>query len=265
MKPFTLLAVSSSLMLWGCQFRTLDEDLSGTALSETATEDFCTDYHWGYEGDHAPDTWSICYGTCGGDAQSPVDIWNPLTDNSLQTIHPDYEEVPTDIINNGHTVECEYEPGSILMLNGLPYELLQFHFHAGSEHTVRGKQYPLEVHLVHRNVATGKLAVIGVFFQRGRSNPILQTIMDHMPLQEGDHYASAAHIDADNLLPDNRTYYTYSGSLTTPPCSEIVTWIVMDKPIFASQAQLDAFDNVLHDNFRPVQPINGRTIRKRVD
>ena len=89
--------------------------------------------------------------------------------------------------------------------------------------------------------------------------------MDHMPLQEGDHYASAAHIDADNLLPDNRTYYTYSGSLTTPPCSEIVTWIVMDKPIFASQAQLDAFDNVLHDNFRPVQPINGRTIRKRVD
>lgn len=265
MRPFTFLTLAAAALAFsGCNYRSIDQDLSGEnpGLDAIVAEDFCTDFHWAYDGDSGPDFWSLCYGTCGGDAQSPVDIWNPLTDHSLPVVNPDYEEVPIELFNNGHTIEFEYEGGSYLTLNGQSYELLQFHFHAGSEHTIRGKQYPLEVHLVHRHAATNQLAVIGVFFTKGRPNPFLDNFMGHLPHDEDDHYSSEHHVDAEDLLPANRSYFTYSGSLTTPPCSEIVTWIVMEKPVFASEEQLDAFADILHDNYRPVQPINGRVIRK---
>jgi carbonic anhydrase len=221
----------------------------------------CTEYHWEYDGDSAPETWPVCTSDCGGNAQSPVNIAGATTDASLMALETHYEQVPIELINNGHTVEFEYEAGSVLKLNGDDYALLQFHFHTSSEHTVDGTQYPMEAHLVHRNSA-GALAVIGIFFEEGSENAFLKNFSDHLPAAAEDHFSSEDVVNVESLLPSNAHYYTYTGSLTTPPCSEIVTWLVMKAPVEASALQISAMHSIVHDNYRPVQPLNGRTIRE---
>ena len=137
-----------------------------------------------------------------------------------------YSDSKADIINNGHTVQFNYDGGSTLTFNGKEFELLQFHFHADSEHTVGGTQFPLEVHLVHSN-PDGSLAVIGIFFEEGDENALLAAYFDNIPEHEDDHYADSGTFNVGDILPSNMSYYHYTGSLTTPPCSEIVNWIVI--------------------------------------
>ena len=221
----------------------------------------CTAFEWGYEGDEGPSHWAECTVDCGGTVQSPVDLKGEVADAALMSLGTHFEEVPVEVINNGHTVEFEYEAGSTFTVNGEDFDLLQFHFHTESEHTVNGTHYAMEAHLVHKNTTTGALAVIGIFFEEGAENAFLKNFSDNLPASKDDHFSDATtHVNVADLLPADNSYFTYSGSLTTPPCSEIVTWFVMKTPVTASAAQIDAFHTIMHDNNRPVEDINGRVI-----
>ena len=196
--------------------------------------------------------------------QSPINIVGGVEDLDLPFLTPIYNESYTDIVNNGHTIQFNYHgASSTLDFGGETYSLLQFHFHASSEHTLGGSHHPLEVHLVHAN-ASGGLAVIGAFFELGTENEFLSEFTGSLPAHSGESYVDASLMyDATDLIPENNSYYNYNGSLTTPPCSEIVEWIVLEHPLEASQTQLDLFSGLLHGNYRPVQPLNGRTIKYR--
>jgi carbonic anhydrase len=224
------------------------------------TEENCENFHWSYEGEGGPEFWLTCYEDCGGIAQSPIDITSTRQDPMLSALSTDYKNAPIHLLNNGHSIEYTYTAGSTLNLNGDNFELLQLHFHTQSEHTVNGMHYPMEVHLVHKNESTGQLAVIGVFFVEGAENTFLDAFIENLPANTDDQYVSEKLLSASDLLPANQGYYSYTGSLTTPPCSEIVSWFVMKTPIEASSAQIEKMHEIMHDNFRPVQALNGREV-----
>jgi len=228
---------------------------------------------WHYEGDEGPEHWgtiSTKFASCqSGRSQSPIDIVEParraapdaivlkLAPASLRIIHHDHV---ADAINNGHTIQVNYSEGDTLTVGGRPYQLVQYHFHAPSEHTVDGKQFPMEMHLVHTN-ADGQLAVIGVLIVEGARNAAFDPIWANLPLTKGvENHLEHVKVDVDALLPEAHTTYRYDGSLTTPPCSEGVKWFVMTTPIALSKAQIGAFTALFHGNNRPVQPLNGRPV-----
>lgn len=225
----------------------------------------CEGVVYEYDGVDGPDHWSeLCvdYTPCGGKVQSPVNISGATDDAALTDIAKTYLGTGTHIVNKGHTIQFNYDAGSSIVVDGQTYTLLQFHTHTHSEHTVNGTSYPMEIHFVHKNDATGKLAVIGVFVEEGAENSILSHLVDHLPATKDAVYDDAANtFAAADLLPSDKSYFTYSGSLTTPPCSEIVTWIVMEHPIEASTAQIHDFEALEHENARPVQPLEGRAIK----
>jgi carbonic anhydrase len=156
-------------------------------------------------------------------------------------------------------VQVNYQPGSTIKINGEEYELLQFHFHTPSEHTINGKASALEMHLVHRN-AKNQLAVVGVMMEKGATNPLIEQIWQHIPTVGKTNVVKNSTINATKLLPNNKAYFSYAGSLTTPPCSENVKWNVLIEPIQVSEKQIEAFQSLYQVNARPVQPINGRII-----
>ncbi len=217
---------------------------------------------WGYEGEHGPEHWgelSPDYALCGtGVEQSPIDIPQgaPLNAGILQS---SYLPSAVNIFHNGETIQVQYDPGSTITLDGETYELLQFHFHTPSEHTRAGQHAPLEMHLVHRSAA-GRLAVVGVWLTPGAENAAYAPVFSNLPDTPGDPSPVAgATVNAEELLPENRANYRYNGSLTTPPCSEGVLWVMMEDAVELSQAQIDAFRAVIHENSRPVQPLNARS------
>ncbi|CAM1343622.1 carbonic anhydrase [Tenacibaculum amylolyticum] len=240
------------------------------ANNDPSETDCIEDFNYDDTTKEGPSNWyNFCVAEgenqCGSTVrQTPVDIVGTIDDPMLTDLNFNYEASTTDIINNGHTIQFNYNGSATLNLQGDAYNLLQFHFHTQSEHTVDSKQYPLEVHLVHQN-ASKDLAVVGVFFELGSENSFLNQFITHLPTNKDDSYLDMnMNYNASDLFPTNKSYYTYEGSLTTPPCSEIVEWFVMETPLKASQAQLDALADIMHDNFRPIQPLNGRTISRYV-
>jgi carbonic anhydrase len=228
---------------------------------------------WHYEGDEGPAHWgtiSAKFAQClSGRAQSPIDIVTTerratpdalvlkLAPASLRIVH--HEHV-ADAINNGHTIQVNYSEGDTLTVGGGAYRLVQYHFHAPSEHTVNGKPFPMEMHLMHAN-AEGQLAVIGVLIVEGARNAAFDPIWSNLPATKGvEHHLEHVNVDVDALLPKARTTYRYDGSLTTPPCSEGAQWFVMTTPIALSKAQIGAFTALFHGNNRPVQPLLGRSV-----
>ena len=162
-------------------------------------------------------------------------------------------------MNTGHTVQVNVDPGSGITLDGTRYELLQFHFHHASEHTVAGVQLPMEMHLVHRS-DRGAFAVVGVLLGEGAANEALAPIWARIPSHAGSAEALPDAVEVAALLPEPRTAWRYRGSLTTPPCTEGVAWIVMSEPVTLSAAQIRAFGALYARNFRPVQPLGRRTL-----
>lgn len=219
----------------------------------------CDTYEWSYVGDTDPETWHTCNADCGGNAQSPINITGSSADASLAVLETNYTDTDIDLFNNGHTVECTYDPGSNLTIGGVEYSLAQFHFHTLSEHTIDGNHYPMEIHLVHES-AGGSLAVISILVAEGEENAFLKNFSDNYPATPADVYQTSDMINITDLLPSNTAYYTYSGSLTTPPCSEMVTWFVMKSPVEASSAQIGDMAAILNSNYRPTQGLNGRAI-----
>lgn len=221
----------------------------------------CTDVHWSYTGEKGPAHWvDLCSGfsACGGATQSPVNIQGALENANLSAILFNYTSTSTEIENNGHTLEFVCDPGSKLTINGTEYELLQFHYHGLSEHVVEGEHYPLEVHFVNK-ASDDNYAVIGVFFEEGDENALFTQFLSKFPPEEGS-YEEHTEIDLSSLFPEDKSYYSYSGSLTTPPCSEVVNWYVLKNTVTASSTQIAAFQSILKNNYRPVQDLNGRVI-----
>ena len=216
---------------------------------------------WGYIGEKGPENWgtlSSDFEVCqSGKSQSPVNLQSAI-DGDLPPLKITYQDTPLRIINNGHTIKINYQPGSVLTLDNQPYELLQFHFHHPSEHKVDGVTLPMELHLVHKN-KKGDLAVVGVFLKEGKSNPTLQKIWQSLPIKENrEQTVSNVKINAAELLPKDQDYYRYFGSLTTPPCSETVNWIVLKEPVEISSQQVKKFAQIFPMNARPVQVVKRR-------
>lgn len=219
--------------------------------------------HWGYSGHEGPEHWgelSPEYATCAeGRNQSPVNITEAI-DGELPAMAFSYSAGGKEILNNGHTVQVNYAPGSTVEIEGRSFELKQFHFHSPSENTIDGKSYPLEAHFVHAD-KDGNLAVIGVMFEEGAANTELQKAWAQMPGKASGKEALAQTVDARALLPEKRDYYRFNGSLTTPPCTEGVRWVVMKQAETASKAQIEQFARTVgFANNRPVQPLNARMI-----
>ena len=216
---------------------------------------------WDYSGDTGPEQWvklSPEYSSCSGSHQSPINL-SSFVDGKLEPIKFNYTSGSASIINNGHTVQVNMLPGNTITVDGIEFELKQFHFHVPSENLINGESFPMEGHLVHADKA-GHLAVVAVMFTQGATNNVLGKAWAQMP-QLGETLPMPADISALDILPENHAYYRFEGSLTTPPCSEGVRWLVMKQPVYASEEQITQFLHVMHHhNNRPVQPVNDRVV-----
>jgi carbonic anhydrase len=215
-----------------------------------------TEKHWDYS-QNGPTHWNEFSKTCGeGQHQSPVNIvpGKTMSMNHQYDLHMD-EDVHTTakVIDNGHSIKVTPKVGGKIELHGETFQLLQFHFHGKSEHTIDGKRYDMVVHFVHQNPETKQLAVVAVFFEEGKNNAVLDNIIGGIDRE--------IRIDPQDLLPEDIAhYYHYIGSLTTPPCSENVQWYLLKTPSTASKDQIEAFRKYYVDNERPVQELHDRHI-----
>ena len=241
--------------------------------------------HFAYSGDHGPANWSKLspeFAACqAGKSQSPVNL-SGAQDVELPELHLTYSTLALRFVNNGHAVQAnyaagttlaesyhdtapnrahvEYASGSTMGHRSSTFELKQFHFHSPSEHQLNGRNMPAEVHFVHAD-ESGTLAVIGVFVAEGAAHPTISQLWEDLPRYEGEDNSLDKPISASDLLPTSNDYEYYQGSLTTPPCSEGVRWLMMKEPITMSGGQIAALKEAIgFDNNRPVQPLNGRVI-----
>lgn len=218
--------------------------------------------HWSYEGAEGPEHWgemSHDYATCkDGKSQSPIDLSGAKA-GKQDAIKFSYKASPKEIVNNGHTIQVNMNEGSTITVAGKTYKLLQFHFHSPSEHTVNGKPADMVAHFVHK-ADDGQLGVVGALLKKGKSNATLAALWKNMPTKAGDKTALKGKINVSKLMPGNKAYYNYTGSLTTPPCSEGVNWMVLQNSVDVSAEQVAAFTKLFPHSVRPVQSVNERTI-----
>jgi carbonic anhydrase len=219
---------------------------------------------WHYEGEFGPENWgkiNPAWAQCGsGKRQSPIDIRDGMKVN-LDEIDFDYRPGTFSEIDNGHTVQVNVAAGSFIQVGVERFELVQFHFHRPSEEKVNGKGTEMVIHLVHRG-ARGKLAIVAVLLERGKGNEAIQTVWNNIPLEKGQLGTPGIDLDPLELLPNRREYYTYMGSMTEPPCTENVLWMVMKQPMTASPAQMALFSRLYPLNARPLQESDGRMVKE---
>ncbi len=222
--------------------------------------------HWGYAGETGPEHWGSLapeFKMCGeGKKQSPINITGAVKGDLPELIF-DYDDSDLQLVNNGHTIKAAYSSGSSINVGGDRYQLLQFHFHSKSENAIEGELFPMEAHLVHANAA-GELAVVGVMFKEGEANPLLERLWRYTPSKANSTMSAPGSIEVADLLPKSPAYYAFTGSLTTPPCTEGVRWMVLKQPVTVSKEQIAKFRRFFddHDTNRPVQALNGRTVYK---
>ena len=271
--PVTLPALVSVLILVGCGSRPAEAPRTGESTTDhpaaAATHE---ESHWDYGPEAGPAAWGRLkpeFAACSeGRNQSPIDLkaGTPAVQPSKQiqfrpaALHILHHEHTADVVNTGHSIQVDYPEADTLTVGDETFALLQYHFHSPSEHTVDGKIFPMEMHLVHKS-ADGRLAVVGVFIEEGAPNAAFDPIWENLPGEKGAarHYEEVK-VDVDQLLPADRATWRYDGSLTTPPCSEGVKWFVMKTPIQLSAGQIDKLRATLKGNNRPVQPLNDRTV-----
>ncbi|MCF7972840.1 MAG: carbonic anhydrase family protein [Phycisphaerae bacterium] len=223
------------------------------------------DVHWEYSGDKGPEHWGTLdksFEMCSkGKNQSPINLTD-FIEADLKPLKFNTAAFAREILNNGHTVQVNFEKGSKLTVDTIDFTLLQCHFHAPSEHHMNGKSYAMEAHLVHAD-DMGNLAVVAVMFEPGSVNPWLETLWKQMPKEQGERHSLSEGSTVRGILPNDRDYYRYNGSLTTPPGTEGVRWLVMKTTMTASEEQIKMFEQVMHHpNNRPIQPTNARMVLK---
>ncbi len=220
--------------------------------------------HWSYGGEGGPEQWGMLkpeFSACAkGSRQSPIDIRSGIKVD-LEPIQFDYRPSGFSVIDNGHTVQVNLAGGNAIEVQGRRYDLVQFHFHRPSEERINGRQFDMVAHLVHKD-PEGRLAVVAVLLDRGSAQPLVQTIWNNLPLEKGYEVNVRADLDMNQLLPADRRYFTYMGSLTTPPCSEGVLWLVLQQPVPITQEQIGVFTRLYPMNARPVQQASGRLIKQ---
>ncbi len=223
--------------------------------------------HWSYDGLGAPANWAKLnpdFQTCAnGKRQSPIVIDDGATlQGPAEPLTFDYRPTTGVVVNNGHTIQVNFQADNQLNVRGSAYRLLQMHFHHPSEERINQRDFPMVAHLVHRN-DQNQLAVVAVLLTSGEANPVIETIWKYMPLDQNDQVSMpSAAIDLNELLPSSPLYYQYMGSLTTPPCTEGVLWLIMKSPMTLSPAQIRMFGQLFPNNARPPQPTNGRPVRE---
>ncbi|MEZ4235456.1 MAG: carbonic anhydrase [Myxococcota bacterium] len=222
------------------------------------------DVHWSYDGETGPAHWSELspdFAACAqGRQQTPVDVNLRYADTvGLEDLVLHYHPSHSSLLNNGHTVQASLEKGNAVELDGKYYELLQLHFHSPSEHRLNGKLYPMEMHLVHKD-AEGHLAVVGVLIEEGEATPAFDPVFAEMAIKAGQEKELKGELDPAALLPARHELVRYSGSLTTPPCSEGVRWTLYTEPVTLSAKQIEQFKKLYDHNARPIQALNGRPL-----
>jgi len=222
-------------------------------------------HHWSYSGESGPSHWAELDAknkACGtGKSQSPIDIrTQDIHKQTLPTLEFRYRASPLHLIDNGHSIQVNVDPGSSLKIGAKSYELVQFHFHHPSEERINGKRSKMVAHLVHRDSA-GALAVVAVLLDAGKPNATVESLWNHLPKQK-NHVMNftGVRIDPAGLLPTDRSYFTYTGSLTTPPCSEGVRWFVLKSPSTLSSSEIATFAAHYPNVARPLQKLNGREV-----
>jgi len=232
--------------------------------AEKASGPAAHDLHWEYAGTTGPQAWgglkpefALC---ASGKRQSPIDIRDGIRVD-LEPVQFDYKPSAFRVLDNGHTVQVNVAPGNSIEVMGRRFELVQFHFHRPSEERIEGKSFDMVAHLVHKD-AGGRLAVVAVLLERGAAHPLVQSVWNNLPLEKGDEVSARNPLDLNQLLPKDTRYFIYMGSLTTPPCSEGVLWIVMRQPVTVSAEQIDVFARLYPMNARPIQQASGRLIKQ---
>jgi carbonic anhydrase len=227
---------------------------SASAQAAAASSDNAS--HWSYAGKGGPANWGRLdksYTACSlGKDQSPIDIRGARYDKSLKPIEFHYMAVEAEVVNNGHTVQVNLPAGSYVLVDGHRYDLVEYHFHHPSEEAVKGKLSDMDVHLVHRD-AEGKLLVIAIRLNEGRANAAIAALWAAMPVKAGDRKKTTDYVNPAGLLPADRNYWSYEGSLTTPPCTEGVRWLVFEQEVELDRTQLRNFGALYPHNARPIQ------------
>ena len=217
---------------------------------------------WDYGDSRGPSHWGELesqFMACrDGHHQSPIDIRNPQSAD-LPAIQFDYKQSPLHIIDNGHTIMVNYGPGSYMFVGNDRYELKQFHFHRPSEEKIAGKAYDMVVHLVHAD-EQGNLAVVAVLLEQGPANALVDELWHDLPKKKEKEELKDVEIDVAGLLPEDRHYYSFSGSLTTPPCTENVRWFVLKHPVTVSPTEVTRFSEIYRNDARPTQPLHDRVV-----
>jgi carbonic anhydrase len=248
-----ILSFSALVLITGCQQSNQEKE-----------EKEKTSAHWSYDGETGPEHWSELEGetNCNGNFQSPINLVNFKTKEHLEPIDLHYSEetILHDVANNGHSIQYDFEPGDFLIHNNDTFHLKQFHFHEPAEHLIEGVRYPLEIHLVHQNHAK-EFLVLSVMVKEGKNSQPFELLESYLPIQKGETKLIQASFDISQNLPEEKGYFTYEGSLTTPPCSENVTWIVFKEPIEIALEQVELLKYLMPvNNYREEQPHHGRVI-----
>ena len=252
-----------SLIAGGCLLLSVNAQVYATHASDDAG-DTPKGLNWAYQGETGPENWgrlSEHFAACKtGQNQSPIETQDARLER-LPNLSFSYRSSPLTIVNDGHTIRVAYDPGSYLILGSRRYELRQFHFHTPSEHLIRGKQADMVMHLVHQNRG-GEIVEVAVRMRAGtRRNAMMERLLSYLPTQPGErHYYRNVGIKPIFLMPSDRSYYTYKGSMTEPPCSENVTWILLKTPLEVSARDIERFRGILGQNNRPIQAINSRAV-----
>lgn len=240
--------------------------LTGHAVPTAVKASHGHEVHWAYEGEGGPQAWGQLkpeFKTCAtGQRQSPIHIEDGHTlQGPAEAIQFSYQPSDGTVVNNGHTIQVDVAGDNSITVRGSTFRLLQFHFHHPSEERINGKVFSMVAHLVHRN-AEGQLAVVAVLLDPGTANDLIDKVWTYMPLDKGDRVRMPSGLlDLNALLPKDQRYYQFLGSLTTPPCTEGVLWLVLKQPTTVSPEQLKLFGQLYPHNARPVQPLHGRPIR----
>ena len=241
--------------------------LAGHGPADNAGHGNGHEAHWAYEGENGPQKWGAMkpeFNVCAiGKRQSPIHIEETATlPGPAEPLQISYQPSGGSVVNNGHTIQVDLEGDNTLTVRGSVYKLVQFHFHHPAEEKVNYKGFAMVAHLVHRNDA-GQLAVVAVLMDPGAPNPLIHNVWTHMPLDTADRVKlPAGAIDMNKLLPQDQRYYQFIGSLTTPPCTEGVLWLVLKQPMTLARDQLKMFSALFPNNARPTQPLHGRLVRE---
>jgi carbonic anhydrase len=242
----------------------------GSAIAQSLPEHSIPETYWSYQAATGPDHWAEldpAFATCkNGQGQSPINLTAVTEFADLTDPEFHYSSAPLNLLNNGHTIQMPYAPGSYITLDGQRYDLLQLHFHSPSEHAINNQLSDAELHLVHQN-DRGEIVVVAVLLQTDEVNDSADDfgqLSENLPAIAGDKIRTGKTINAQNLLPSRTTTYRYSGSLTTPPCSESVTWLVMSEPVSLPAAQMDQYKKLLNHNNRPLQLQQRRSVKMDV-